>query len=168
MIKRTLYIVVVMVSAICFFMIGCRNQNKTIADEGMVVLVQKYRSVFLEENIQRIEYSDGKGYYFFYYTNGLMGIVTADLNIIKVIKAGQELVLVSENAQYDETLAPNFLIIVQIVKDFQSNGISSVFIDNKDNQIITLQRFDGYYISNREPLVKRNYAIIDSTWYIRK
>lgn len=159
----------ILFSSICLCFVFCFKvkAKKQIPDEEMIILTNVMLSLCNNQEIQRISYHDGHNYYFYYFNDGEVGIISTDLQILKV--CNERLSLISTHAKSDYNIDLRYQKLIYIVDIMLAKNISEISIDKENRNAIRIERFDNYSITNIKPrYMSSECTIVNDTWYIYK
>lgn len=139
---------------------ACAKIQGEYSDRDMINLAKSYQKLFHLQSISRVQlHSD---YYICAFNDSSTYIVSCDSRVIRDIN--NQLEIISVNAENDTCLPNNMQSMLMIVKDIFQHNISLVQVDSN---IIRIERFDRYCITNIEPYSLNTYEKVQNSWYIK-
>lgn len=140
---------------------SCTNVHHKCSDSDMIRMAEEYREHFQKQEISRIELRSN--YYICFYNGSADYIVTCDCMLIRDINKNLE--IISTNAKNDTCLSSRLQDLLAIVEDVYANKIKCISVKS---DTISLERFDGYYITNVKLSPYSTLKEIQEGWYVNE
>lgn len=139
---------------------SCTNKHDRYTDKDMINLAETYRELFNQWGGACAQLRSD--YYIFSFNDSSLYLVSCDCEVVRTINKPGE--ILSANLKNETCLSDTIQFLITTVEDIYRHEIKFV---NVKNNIVRMERFDGYYLTNDKPYSSSAFKKLQDSWYIR-